>query len=298
MILSIIIVSWNVKALLERCLNSIFKNIYGLETEVLVVDNNSQDGSKEYLQDRLKKNNSLKIILNNRNLGFSRANNQALVRAKGEFILFLNPDTEIIDDVCQKTIQLLKENKDWGLIGCRLIDPDDKIQPSVRSFPDIKNQLIVLLKLQYLIPGFRLVKKYFQKDFDYDKTNEVDQVAGAFMMTRREIIDQIGQFDERFHLWFEDVDFCYRTKQAGYKVIYYPEGKVIHYGGESFNQVLSVERQKIYNRSLLVYFKKYSSFFHYWPLVLIQPLSLLLARLSEIYPVTRKKQIKKRLKIN
>ncbi|MDD4995902.1 MAG: glycosyltransferase family 2 protein [Patescibacteria group bacterium] len=296
MTLSIIIVSWNVKALLERCLDSVFRNLNDLEAEILVVDNNSQDGSQEYLKSRQSYN--LKIILNNRNFGFSQANNQALKQAKGEYILFLNPDTEIIDDVCRQAIQLLQQNKDWGLIGCQLIGPDNRIQSSVRTFPSVGNQLILLLKLQYLLPGLRTLKRYFRQDFNYDQIAEVDQVAGAFMMTKKEVLEQIGSFDERFHLWFEDVDFCYRLKQVGYKIIYYPRRKVIHYGGQSFNQLLSKERQKIYNHSLRLYFKKHFPPFYYWPIILVQPLSLFLARLSEVFSVTKKEQIKKRLKVN
>lgn len=297
MTLSVIIVSWNVKALLERCLDSVFQNTRDLETEVLVADNNSQDGSPEYLEELAKSRKNLKIILNKRNLGFARANNLALQQAKGEFILFLNPDTEIIGDACQKAIQEMREKGDLGIVGAQLIDPEGKIQSSVRSFPNIGNQLMLLLKLHYLFPKSGIVRDYFQTGRDYERTGEVDQVAGAFMLIKKEIIEKMGTFDERFHLWFEDVDLCRRMKEAGYKVIYYPRAKILHYGGESFGRLLSLKRQKIYNKSLLVYFKKYHSFFHYWPLVLARPVSLLLARLSEIYSVSRKKQIKKRLKL-
>jgi len=294
--LSVIVVSWNVKALLERCLDSLFRSLREGEAEILVVDNGSRDGSREYLGDL--RNRNLKIILNDRDLGFSHANNQALQQAEGEYVLFLNPDTEIVDDVCGKTMKLLSENKNWGIIGCRLVDPDNEVQPSVKSFPKVGNQLVLLLKLQYLLPGLRMMRKYFRRDFDYNRTSEVNQVAGAFMMMKKEILERVGSFDERFHLWFEDVDLCYRVKQAGYKVVYYSQAKVIHYGGQSFNQLLSRDKQKIYNHSLLLYFKKYHPFSYYWPIVLAQPLSLFLARLSEIYSNKKKGEIKKKLKIN
>ncbi len=294
--LSVIVVSWNVKALLERCLDSLFRSLREGEAEILVVDNGSRDGSREYLGDL--RNRNLKIILNDRDLGFSHANNQALQQAEGEYVLFLNPDTEIVDDVCGKTMKLLSENKNWGIIGCRLVDPDNEVQPSVKSFPKVGNQLILLLKLQYLLLGLRMMRKYFRRDFDYNRTSEVNQVAGAFMMMKKEILERVGSFDERFHLWFEDVDLCYRVKQAGYKVVYYSQAKVIHYGGQSFNQLLSRDKQKIYNHSLLLYFKKYHPFSYYWPIVLAQPLSLFLARLSEIYSNKKKGEIKKKLKIN
>lgn len=297
MILSIIIVNWNVKPLLQGCLNSIFRYTQGLETEIIVVDNNSTDGSKEFLSKFKAKGLEFKVILNNQNNGFAKANNQALKKARGEFILFLNPDTEITDRACQKIIQQMQENKDWGVVGCQLVGVDNKIQPSVKRFPTVASQIMIFLKLQYLFPQAKVLKDYHQTDFNYQKLSEVDQVAGTFIMTKQEVIKQVGLFDERFHLWFEDVDFCQRVKQAGWKVIYNPQVKIIHHGGQSFWQLLSLARQRIYNKSAIAYFKKHFSPQTYWPLIILQPISLFLACLSEVFSPAKKIKIKKRLKV-
>ena len=299
MTLSIIIVNWNVKALLQRCLESILNYVKDVDYEVIVVDNCSQDGSQEYLKELSKKRNHIRAILNEKNFGFGKANNQAFKKTKGEFVLFLNPDTEFIkENGMKKIIELMKQNKKWGIVGCQLIGPDKEIQPSVRNFPTIFSQLIIILKLQYLFPKSKVLKKYFQTDFNYQKTKEVDQVAGSFILTRRKILDQVGSFDERFHLWFEDADLCYRVKKAGWQIIYCPKVKILHHGGKSFWQLMSIDRQRIYNKSLLTYFQKHSYISRYWPLILVQPISLFLALLSGVYPAELKKKIKKKLNVD
>ncbi len=296
--LSIIIVNWNVKPLLQNCLESIFCYLKDFEAEIIVVDNGSQDGSREYLRNIEKKRNNIKIILNNENFGFARANNQALEQARGKIILFLNPDTEIREESLQKAIKFMENNHDCGALGCQLIGLDGKTQPSVRNFPTILSQAMIFLKLQYLFPKIIWLKEYFQINFNYEKIGEVNQIAGTFIMTKREVIDQVGGFDESFHLWFEDVDFCYRVKKAGWKVIYIPESKILHYGGQSFWQLMSWQRQKIYNHSALIYFKKHSSIKFYWPLILLSFVSLFLAFLSEFFSPATKINLKNRLKVN
>ena len=299
MTLSIIIVNWNVKALCQKCLESILNYVKDVDYEVIVVDNCSQDGSQEYLKELSRKSNHIRAIFNEKNLDFGRANNQALKQTKGEFVLFLNPDTEFIkENGMAKIIELMKQNKKWGIVGCQLIGPDKEVQPSVRNFPTIFSQLMIILKLQYLFPNNKVLKKYFQTDFNYQKRKEVDQVAGSFILTRRKILDQVGSFDESFHLWFEDADLCYRVKKAGWQIIYYPEIKILHHGGKSFWQLMSIDRQRIYNKSLLIYFQKHSYIGRYWPLILVQPLSLFLSLLSEVYPAELKKKVKKKLNVD
>ena len=299
MTLSIIIVNWNVKDLLQKCLKSIINYVQDVDYEIIVVDNCSHDQSQEYLKEISRKRSQIKVVLNEKNFGFSKANNQALKKAKGEFILFLNPDTEFIEkNKIGKVIELMKQNKKWGIVGCQLIGLDKEIQPSVRNFPTISSQLIIILKLQYLFPKLKVLKKYFQTDFDYKKIKEVEQVAGSFILTRKKILDQVGSFDEIFHLWFEDADLCYRTKRAGYQIVYYPEIKIIHHGGKSFWQLMSIDRQRIYNKSLLTYFQKHSHIKHYWPLILVQPISLFLAMLSGVYPSELKKKVKKKSNVD
>ena len=273
--LSIIIVNWNVKSLLEKCLESIFRETRDLNYEVIVVDNNSKDGSQEFLS-QLEKKGKIKLILNQTNLGFAKANNQALDLAKGEFILFLNPDTEILDQAIVKAVKFMRQHEDWGIMGCQLIDKNGQVQMSVRRFPTLISQILILLKLHHLFPKLTPLKKYFFSDFDYSRVQEVDQVMGAFLLTKHKIINQIGGFDENFYLWFEEVDFCKRVQNAGWKVIYNPEIKIIHHGGQSFCQILSYKKQKIYNQSVIYYFKKHHPAWQAKFLMMLQLISLFL----------------------
>ncbi len=280
--LSIIIVNWNVRPLLEKCLFSILKNTQGLDYEIIVVDNNSTDGSREFLSQFRVSGLRFKVILNSQNNGFAKANNQGIKRTRGEFILLLNPDTEVYQGTLQKTVSFMQKNSDCGILGCQLVGSDDVIQPSVRSFPTVGSHLMIFLKLQYLFPRAKVLRDYFQSDFDYYQLAEVDQVMGAFFMTRREVLDRIGLLDERFFLWFEEVDFCKRVKDAGWKIIYNPETRILHRDSRSFSQLLPLCKQRIYTQSAIYYFKKYSSHKEYLILAFLRPLSLLLACFTQI----------------
>jgi GT2 family glycosyltransferase len=296
--LSIIIVNWNVQPLLQRCLESIFALVKDLEFEVIVVDNCSQDASQQYLKGVTKREKRVKIILNNKNLGFAQANNQALKKAQGEYILFLNPDTEFIKPNLKDLLKLLMKNSSWGIIGSQLKGVDGQVQSSVRRFPRVADQVMILLKLHYLFFWCPILKNYWQKKLDLTQQQYVDAVDGSFILTRRSLLEKIGSFDEDFYLWFEDVDLCYRFKQAGYQVVYCPQFEILHHHGQSFGQLLSLSRQKIYNHSLLVYFKKHYSLKYYWPLVMAQFFSLFLAGLSGILSRKKRERVKTKLKIS
>lgn len=285
--LSIIIVSWNVKPLLERCLRSIFEYNQEIDYDIWVVDNDSHDNSQEYLRKLEQFKDNLHVIQNQSNLGFAKANNQAARKAKGRFILFLNPDTEFLDNTCQKTVevmdQAIQKGFKWGVVGIKIKGIDGKVQSSVRSFPTLVSQLIIMLKLHHFLPWTRAVSRYFCRGFDYKKLSEVEQVMGSFLLTSNELLKQLNYLDENFFLWFEEVDYCKRVKQAGRKVIYYPKGEILHYGGESFNQLLPLKKEKIFNQSLIYYFKKHFPLKIYLILKIFSPLSLFLAWLMEIF---------------
>ena len=270
--LSIIIVSWNVKDLLKKCLTSVFERAQGINFEVFVIDNDSRDGSARMIQ---KEFPQVKLIQNKKNTGFAYANNQAIKQAQGKYILLLNPDTEIIGNTFGKTVQLMNKN-DWAVLGCKILNSDKTVQESVRRFPALVDQILIQLKLHHWPVFAKLLNKYLAKDFNYQQESEVDQVMGAFFLIKRSVLEKIGDFDQKFYLWFEEVDFCKRVKDAGLKVVYTPQAQIIHYGAASFKQ-LNWHKQLIWNHSVQRYFWKYKPKWQWLILWLLQPISLLLA---------------------
>ncbi len=284
--LSIIIVNWQTKNLLKKCLESIFRYGKNVDYELIIIDNNSTDSSKEFLLGFTHDKSS--VILNNQNNGFAKAVNQGIRLANGRYILLLNPDIEIKENTLRKMIDFMEENPKVGIVGGKILNPDGSIQLSVRKFPDLISQIFVLLKLHHFFKNFLPIKRYFALDFDYRKTQEVEQVMGSFFMIRKKVIDEVGQFDENFFLWFEEVDFCKRVKNKGWQIFYYPETEVIHQKAGSFSQVSPFKNQWQFNKSLLYYFKKNHSFLSYLILLIISPFSLILSAIVSIFPLIRK----------
>jgi len=293
--LSIIIASWNVQELLQQCLESIFNNQPAFSFEVIVVDNASKDQSVGLVMNQFPQ---VRLITNQKNLGFARANNQAVKIAQGDFILLLNPDTVILAGTLDKTVNYLEQNKEIGVLGCQLLNPDKTLQPSLRRLPTLGSQLLILLKLHRLFPKLKSLRNYFATDLDYSKVQEAGQVMGAFMLIRKKLIDKLGLFDERFYLWFEEVDLCKRVKDDGqWKVIYYPEAAVIHYGGQSFVQEFRFKNQFRFNNSLLDYFRKHKYWLSFVVILIFYSLSLLLALMLTPFISKKKEKIKKDKKI-
>jgi hypothetical protein len=276
--LSIIIVNWKVRYLLEKCLRSIFEQPKNISFEVFVVDNNSGDGSVEMVREKFPQ---VDLTSSTENLGFAKGNNLAIKKAAGRYILLLNPDTEILENALEKMVRFMDVHPECGVSGCKLLNPDLSLQPSVRAFPDLASQIFILLKIHHLLPHTKAMYKYLVQNFDYEKMQEVDQVMGAFMMIRREVIEKIGMLDENFWIWFEEVDFCKRAKSAGWKILYTPEAKIIHHFGQSFKQAMGVKKQKDFNRSLSYFFKKHGTRGEWFVIQVFRPLSLALAWLAQ-----------------
>jgi hypothetical protein len=269
--LSIIIVSWQVKDLLENCLRSIYAKLVDLNFEVIVVDNNSTDGTVEMVRSNFPQT---KILASRNNLGFARANNLGLKNSSGDFVLFLNPDTEFFDSSLTRAINFIAHDKKIGILGARLLNADLTLQPSVRRFPALFDHLIMMFKLHHLF----LLKRYLALDFNYDKTQNVEQVMGALFLVSRQCLNKIGFWDEKYYLWFEEVDFCQRAIGAGFKVVYFAQTEIIHYGGRSFNQEkFNLKKQWIFSLSRLNYIKKHQSVLAYWLIFLLTPISLFLS---------------------
>lgn len=283
MTLSIVIVNWNTRQLLEECLGSILKFGERVDYEIIVIDNASRDGSQKFLSGFNVDNSNFKVILNHQNLGFAKAVNQGMKASKGDYILLLNPDAQTKEKAFESLIGFMEKNKNCGIVGGKILNDDGSTQASVRGFPSFGSQFFILLKLHHFVKP-KTIKNYFLTNFRYDQGQEVEQVMGAFFLIRRKVIEKIGYFDDKFFLWFEEVDFCYRTKKAGWKVFYHPEAETIHLGGASFSQKISFKNQWQFNKSLLYYFRKHHSFFSFFVLLTITPFSLFLSFVSSVFP--------------
>lgn len=272
--LAIIIVSWNTKKLIKDCLLSIKSSIHHTSYKVFVVDNNSSDGTVQMLRSEF---NDINIIANKTNEGFAKANNEAIKISDSKYVMLLNPDTIVKDNALDIMVDYMEKNKEVGITGCKLFNKDGSLQESCRRFPDIKTYSCILLKLHTLFPNMKCLKNYFMKDMDYDKINEVDQVMGAALMFRSNVLGGKSFLDEDYWIWFEEVDFCYKVKKKGYKIVYIPNANIIHYKAQSFSQLLKVKQQKIFNKSLLVYFNKNGKKYETVILRILFPLSILLS---------------------
>ena len=251
--LSIIIVSWNVKKVLIDCLGSIEENPASEPFEVIVVDNASSDGTVESLRNKFPE---VVVIANSQNLGFAAANNQGIEKSQGEYILLLNPDTIVHSGSLDVLIEFMDENKDVGICGPQLLNQDGTIQSSVRCFPTFRGALYRHTVIRYLGLFKNEYKKWLMKNFDHKTKMDVDQVMGAALMIRQSIIEDIGVMDEQFFMYYEEVDLCFRIKQAGWRVVFMPEVVITHLGSQSSGQI-PVKKQMMAITSLLKFFRKH-----------------------------------------
>ncbi|HMR00449.1 MAG TPA: glycosyltransferase [Ignavibacteria bacterium] len=232
--ISVIIVNYNVKELLEQCINSIFSASAGLKVEVIIVDNNSFDGSVEFLKNKFPDNPQLKIIESPINLGFAKANNLGAKEAKGDYLLILNPDTILQEDTLTRSLEFYKKTPGIGAMTCKLILPNGKLDLACRrSFPTPSVAVYRILGLSRIFPGSKLFGKYNLTYLDENETYEVDAIVGAFMLIKKDIYEKVKGFDEDYFMYGEDLDLCFRIKKAGYSIYYYPQTSIIHYKGES-----------------------------------------------------------------
>jgi GT2 family glycosyltransferase len=241
---------------LEQCLYSVRKACTNLEAEIIVVDNNSADGSKEFLVPLFPE---VAFIWNNGNVGFAKANNEAVVKAKGEYILFLNPDTLVPEDCFEKCIHFLKSNNHIGALGIRMVDgAGNFLKESKRAFPSPLTSLIKLTGLTNLFPHSKTFAKYHLGHLSENENHEVDVLAGAFMMVPSKVLKEIGNFDERFFMYGEDVDLSFRIQKAGYKNYYFSERSIIHFKGESTKRG-SLNYVRLFYKAMNLFVKKHYS---------------------------------------
>ncbi len=277
--ISIVIASWNVQEHLRRCLKSILAQPMSHSFEVIVVDNASSDQSAQMILNEFPQ---VKLIVNEKNLGFATAVNQGVAASQGAHILLLNPDTEVRAGSLDAVLDAAGGLDKAAVIGGLLLNPDGTTQASVRRFPTLASQWLVVLKLHHLFPKIKALRQYYLDDFDYTKSQAVDQVMGAYFLVPRAAWEALGGLDQKFFVWFEEVDFCLRASRAGWSVYFLPIAPIIHYGGQSFSQLMGLHRQVLFNRSLRYYFKKHGNVAAYALVLLLQPLSVFLAVVAQI----------------
>ncbi len=232
--ISIIIVNYNVKELLENCINSILASSKNLNVEIIVVDNNSFDDSVKYILSKFSALPNFKLIPCSVNYGFAKANNIGFKESSGKYILILNPDTVLQEDTLIKTIQFYESQNGIGAVTCKLILPNGKLDLACRrSFPTPSVAVYRILGLSKIFPSSKVFGKYNLTYLDENQTNEVDAIVGAFMFMSRDIYKKMNGFDEDYFMYGEDLDLCYRIKKSGYRIYYYSETSIIHYKGES-----------------------------------------------------------------
>lgn len=236
--LSILIVSWNTRELLRACLErlgaEIIDDIACGQAEVFLVDNASADGSAAMVADSFA---WVRLIANDSNRGFAAANNQALRQSSGRDILLLNPDTEVRPGSIKTLLQFLDDHHRCGVVAPQLLNTDQTIQRSCRAFPTFAGMVYELLGLSRLFPHNKTFGHYKMLDFDHDVCRQVDQPEGACLLIRRQVIEQVGELDEGYWMLFEEVDWCYRIKQAGWEIWFEPASQVVHHYGQSIKQV-------------------------------------------------------------
>ena len=229
--LSVIIVNYNVKYFLEQCLYSVIRACANLEAEIFVVDNNSTDGSKEYLEAKFPQ-----IIFKWKKIndGFAKANNSVLGETKGDHVLFLNPDTIVPEDCFEKCLFFFGTNNNCAALGVHMLDGSGKfLKESKRSFPSPATAFYKMIGFTALFPSSKLFAKYYEGNLPEKQTNEVDVLAGAFMMLSRQVLDKVKGFDEDYFMYGEDIDLSYRVQKTGFKNYYFAETSIIHFKGES-----------------------------------------------------------------
>lgn len=252
--LSIIIVSYKSVQYLPRCLKSIIETAGPLTYEIIVVDNASNDGSRELLGSQFPQ---AKTIINETNLGFARAVNRGAVKAQGRILLLLNPDTQVQEGALTKSVQFLDQNPDIGIVGARINNPNGTLQRACRrSIPTPQIAFFRLSGLGKVWTGHPAARAYNLEDADPDRQMDVEAVSGSYLMVRRTAFDQAGAMDERYFLYGEDLDICLAVSRAGYRIVYYPKAVIIHYKGASSGQANRLANRE-FHRAMSLFHKKH-----------------------------------------
>lgn len=249
--LSILIVNWNVRDLLRECLHSIERGRGDLELEVIVVDSASADGSAAMVAAEFP---WVTLLPQSENVGFPRGNNIALARARGDYLLLLNPDTVVLDEALPSLLAFLAAHPDVGAVGPQLLNPDGGVQSSRRRFPTLATGFLESTWLEGLAPG--VLRRYYALDLPDDRTADVDWLTGACVLIPRAVYERVGGLDEGYFMYSEELDWCRRIADAGWRIVYFPLARVVHHAGKSSDQAVTA-RHINFQRAKLRYFRKY-----------------------------------------
>ena len=270
--LDVCIVAWRTRDLLRACLRSV---VGGPEVaRVIVVDNASGDGTVEMVRDEFP---AVALLANRENVGFAAGNNQAIQAGRAPFTLLLNPDTEVREEALGALLDVFKQEEHVGAAAAQLIRPEGSVEPSCRSFPEPAAVLFDAFWLSRLFPGSERFGRYRMTYWGHDSRREVDQPMASALALRRAALDEVGLFDEGFPLYFNDVDLCYRLREAGWRIVFEPRAKVLHHHGQSTRQVRPAAVLESH-RSLIRFYRKHYrgrvGWLGYWAVVALAGLTM------------------------
>lgn len=252
--LSIIIVTWNSRHDIEKCLRSLEKFCTGVAVEIIVFDNASTDGTADFVGAHFP---TVRVLRSEANVGFGRANNLAGQQAKGRHLLFLNPDTWVEDDLAMALVNFMNSHPEAGACAPRILNPDGSVQRgAMRTLPTLETLFYDQIGLSRLFPRSRRFGRYWMTWWDHNDLREVEQPAGACLAVRREVFEQIGGFDVGYFMYYEDVELCYAIRATGWKIYFLPLARVYHFGGQSTIQAVSQNFPELY-RSMYRYFRRH-----------------------------------------
>lgn len=223
---SIVIISWKMRTLLSVCLDSIYKFSSNINFEIIVIDNDSKDGTSEFIEKKFKK---VRLIRNSENRGVAPARNQGLKVAQGRYILIIDADMELKENSIKQMYDFMEDNHDVGLVGCKLVDSNDNLQYSCKRYPNLLALIFRRLEHLKLIQNSKTLKNHIMKDWDHNSIHNVDYVIGACQFFRSELLDRVGFYDDKIFYGPEDMDFCLRVWKSKLKVVYYPLTSIFHH---------------------------------------------------------------------
>ena len=289
--LTIIIVSWNTSDLLRDCLASVYANPPDCEFDLWVVDNASSDNSVDVVQQQFPQVN---LLINESNIGFAEANNQAIEASQSTYVLLLNPDTIAQPESISSLVKFMEQHPEAGAAGSRLLNPDQSLQPSCHPQPTLAREFWRMFHLDLLHP----YGSYKMELWNTDVPHDVDIIQGASLILRREVIDRIGFLDATYFMYSEEVDLCYRMQQAGWRLYWVPQSRVIHYGGQSTRQIAEKMFLELYRGKVIFFRKHYGTWSakKYKAVLFLAALPRILAAvLAHLAPVSQQRNRMKKL---